>query len=290
MARWPRERRHRPRPGVPRRRSAGSPTRSPLRTPTTSTATRGSRSRPSTRCASRAPSRRSCPRSSAGAASRSRRSRPRASSSGAAAVRPRWSSRCTRSRSPASCGTSMGAPWFEAYLRDLASEQRLIASVTSEVGTGGDIGRSIAAVTPGERRPRHVREAGADRLVRRLRGRPPHDPAPDAGGGAGRPGRRADEQGPGHARTDRHLGPARHARHVLAGLRRACRVRRRPGPADAVPDGRDRVDGADLPHPLVAHLAGHRHRRVRSRARVRPCLGEAAARPGAADRRCASRT
>ncbi len=41
-----------------------------------------------------------------------------------------------------------GAPWFEAYLRDLSSEQRLIASVTSEIGTGGDLGRSIAAVTP----------------------------------------------------------------------------------------------------------------------------------------------
>ncbi|HEX3979046.1 MAG TPA: acyl-CoA dehydrogenase family protein [Solirubrobacteraceae bacterium] len=37
--------------------------------------------------------------------------------------------------------------WFEAYLRELAAEQRLIASVTSEIGTGGDMGRSIAAVT-----------------------------------------------------------------------------------------------------------------------------------------------
>ncbi len=40
------------------------------------------------------------------------------------------------------------APWFENYLRDLAREQRLVASVTSEVGTGGDMGRSIAAATP----------------------------------------------------------------------------------------------------------------------------------------------
>lgn len=38
--------------------------------------------------------------------------------------------------------------WHETYLRDLAREQRLIASVTSEVGTGGDMSRSIAAVTP----------------------------------------------------------------------------------------------------------------------------------------------
>jgi acyl-CoA dehydrogenase len=37
--------------------------------------------------------------------------------------------------------------FFEGYLSDLAEGQRLIASVTSEVGTGGDLGRSIAAVT-----------------------------------------------------------------------------------------------------------------------------------------------
>jgi acyl-CoA dehydrogenase len=41
------------------------------------------------------------------------------------------------------------AEWFERYLRDLVAEQRLIASATSEVGTGGDMGRSVAAVTPG---------------------------------------------------------------------------------------------------------------------------------------------
>lgn len=38
------------------------------------------------------------------------------------------------------------APWFEVYLRDVCDQQRLIASVTSEVGTGGDMGRSVAAV------------------------------------------------------------------------------------------------------------------------------------------------
>ena len=43
-----------------------------------------------------------------------------------------------------------GAEWFEGYLTDLVSEQRLIASVTSEVGTGGDMGRSVAAVTPAD--------------------------------------------------------------------------------------------------------------------------------------------
>ncbi|MGD0196633.1 MAG: acyl-CoA dehydrogenase family protein [Solirubrobacteraceae bacterium] len=39
-----------------------------------------------------------------------------------------------------------GAQFFEDYLRRLAAEQRLIASATSERGTGGDLGRSIAAV------------------------------------------------------------------------------------------------------------------------------------------------
>ena len=43
-----------------------------------------------------------------------------------------------------------GAGWYEEYLRDVAREQRLVASATSEVGTGGDMGRSIAAATPVE--------------------------------------------------------------------------------------------------------------------------------------------
>jgi len=39
------------------------------------------------------------------------------------------------------------APWYEDYLRELSSEQRLIASATSEVGTGGDMSRSVAAMS-----------------------------------------------------------------------------------------------------------------------------------------------
>jgi acyl-CoA dehydrogenase len=42
------------------------------------------------------------------------------------------------------------AAWFEDYLQSVSAEQRLIASATSEVGTGGDLGRSVAAVVPGE--------------------------------------------------------------------------------------------------------------------------------------------
>jgi len=43
-----------------------------------------------------------------------------------------------------------GSDFFTGYLRRLADEQRLIASVTSEVGTGGDMSRSIAAVLPAD--------------------------------------------------------------------------------------------------------------------------------------------
>jgi acyl-CoA dehydrogenase len=45
---------------------------------------------------------------------------------------------------------SVDGEWSQDFLRNLAKDQRLIASVTSEVGTGGDTGRSIAAVTPGD--------------------------------------------------------------------------------------------------------------------------------------------
>jgi acyl-CoA dehydrogenase len=41
-----------------------------------------------------------------------------------------------------------GSAWFEDYLLELAADQRLIASVTSEVGTGGDLRRSVAALAP----------------------------------------------------------------------------------------------------------------------------------------------
>jgi acyl-CoA dehydrogenase len=43
-----------------------------------------------------------------------------------------------------------GSPWYEDYLRAVVDEQRLIASVTSEIGTGGDMGRSVAALTPAQ--------------------------------------------------------------------------------------------------------------------------------------------
>jgi acyl-CoA dehydrogenase len=74
--------------------------------------------------------------------------------------------------------------WFEQYLRELVSEQRLIASVTSEIGTGGDMGRSVAAVTPADgQRLRFEKQAPtvsygayADDLLTTLRRSPEAEP------------------------------------------------------------------------------------------------------------------
>lgn len=41
-----------------------------------------------------------------------------------------------------------GSRWFAEYLRDVVDGQRLIASATSEVGTGGNLGTSVAALEP----------------------------------------------------------------------------------------------------------------------------------------------
>jgi acyl-CoA dehydrogenase len=76
------------------------------------------------------------------------------------------------------------APWFESYLRELAAEQRLVASVTSEVGTGGDMARSIASVEPaGEALGRFEKQAPtvsygayADDLLTTLRRAPDAEP------------------------------------------------------------------------------------------------------------------
>ena len=73
---------------------------------------------------------------------------------------------------------------LEAYLRDVAREQRLVASVTSEIGTGGDMGRSIAAVTPAsdgratfeKQAPTVSYAAYADDLLTTLRRAPDAEP------------------------------------------------------------------------------------------------------------------
>ena len=136
--------------GLPRRRSAGSPTRSPRPTPTTSTATPASRSRRSTRCASERALSALVPLELGGGGVSFARDRRRLLRARPPLRRERDGLRHAPDPGrDASSATSTTRPCFEAYLREVAAEQRLIASVTSEVGTGGDMGRSIAARDPG---------------------------------------------------------------------------------------------------------------------------------------------
>jgi acyl-CoA dehydrogenase len=49
-------------------------------------------------------------------------------------------------------GHGMGAPWHEAYMREVAAKQLLLGSATTEAGIGGDLRNSICAVeVDGER-------------------------------------------------------------------------------------------------------------------------------------------
>lgn len=76
--------------------------------------------------------------------------------------------------------------YFEDYLRRLVDEQRLIASATSEVGTGGDMSKSVAALTPVDGAPdrRSFEKQGptvsygahADDLLTTLRAHPDAQP------------------------------------------------------------------------------------------------------------------
>jgi acyl-CoA dehydrogenase len=78
-----------------------------------------------------------------------------------------------------------GSAFFEDYLRQLVSDQRLIASATSEVGTGGDMSKSVAALTPVEGSDRKTFEkqaptvsygGHADDLLTTLRAHPDAQP------------------------------------------------------------------------------------------------------------------
>ncbi len=114
--------------------------------------------------------------------------------------------------------------WFAGYLRDLVKDQRLIASATSEVGSGGDMSRSIAAATPGDDGLVHFEKqaptvsygAHADDLFTTLRRSPDAEPGDQV---VVLTSARA-----GHPRADGHLGPARDARHLLSRLHHSSRV------------------------------------------------------------------
>ena len=69
-----------------------------------------------------------------------------------------------------------GRPGSRPTCASSSEEQRLIASVTSEIGTGGDMGRSIAAVTPDGDGPLPTFEKQAPTVsYGALRRRPAHD-------------------------------------------------------------------------------------------------------------------
>ena len=113
------------------------------------------------------------------------------------------------------------APWFVAYLGELSEQQRLIASVTSEIGTGGDMGRSIAPLTPGpgelltftKLAPTVSYGAYADDLLTTVRR---SEMAEQSDQVLVLSRRRPDRTG-----ADRHLGHDRYARHVFARFHRA---------------------------------------------------------------------
>jgi acyl-CoA dehydrogenase len=79
------------------------------------------------------------------------------------------------------------SPWFQNYLARLTREQRLIASATSEVGTGGDVRRSIAALQPEAELVRFEKKAttisygaNADDLLTTVRRTPDAEPGDQA--------------------------------------------------------------------------------------------------------------
>ena len=184
----------------------------------------------------------------------------------------------------------LASPFFEQlHARELVEQQLLIASITSEVGIFGDTRVQHLRASSVERRQLQARQGRDDGLVRRARRRPARDLPPHAGRAAERSGARAVRKGDYTLDADRHLGHARHARHVQPGLQDASR---RARPSRSLPGSlRRRLgadDGAVLAHPVVGALARHRVRRVRPRRAVRPRRGAQEAGHGAADRARAS--
>ena len=110
------------------------------------------------------------------------------------------------------------APWFEDYLRDVASRaapDRLGDLRGRHRRRHGSLDRRRDA---GRGRRLQLREAGADRQLRRVRRRPADHAAPRSGRRARRPGGRAHA----HASRPRSSRPA-------PGTRSACAARARPG-------------------------------------------------------------
>ena len=198
--------------GARARSRSESDRRSRDRSQPRSTVTRGSRRKPSKRCAPSGCSRCSYPSSSAGRARRSPRSRRRSKSSGVTARRPRWSTRCTRSRSRRSFATAAPSG-CDDYL---APDRR--ARAAARVGDDGDRHRRRRPFElvrgRARRRPVPPREGRARHLLRRVgrrgaRHRAPHARQPaERSGSRRRAGHAVDARGAielGHARLPRHV-------------------------------------------------------------------------------------
>ncbi len=144
--------------------------------------------------------------------------------------------------------------WFPGFLEELARDQILIASVTSEVGTGGDMGKSIAAVeTDGDERtiekqaPTVSYAHHADAYLTTVRRAPDAEPGDQVAVLTRKEQTELEPTGT--------WDPLGMRGTCSPGLRRARPLRARADPADAVPDRLGRVDGPDLAHPLVPPLA-----------------------------------
>lgn len=111
-----------------------------------STGRRAFRTRRSRRCAGPGSSAQPFPELSAAVARLLRTSSPRAMSSGRAVPAPRWCLRCYQIPIASLVRHTTGSAWHRDFLARIAAEQLLIASVTTEAGSGGDVRRSECAV------------------------------------------------------------------------------------------------------------------------------------------------
>jgi len=164
-------------------------------------------------------------------------------------------------------GHATPASWHRQFLTRVASDGLLLASVTSEVGTGGKMRASRCAVeSAGDGRLRVSKNATAISygayadaflITARWAGHPGN------GSGAGR--RRARAVRPAVARAVGRDGDARDTDGTVRAQRQ-----HRAGTGHARPVRRHRrhEHGAGIAPVLGGALAGHRRRRRRSRARV----------------------
>ena len=253
-------RRRRTRRRLARRRPARA-RRWPPSTRTRWTAKRAFRAKRSTPCAASGCSPRWCRKRSAARACRSPMSPRFAKSSRKAAPRPRWCTRCTRSRWPASRRT--------AATRHGTAPARATGRTAMAARLGdlrGDHWRQYAhqrLLGRTRRRALAHRKARADHLLRRAGRRHSRHGTPHRRIGCGRPGADRRVARRNDAGKARRLGFDGHARHLQRGLSARRDGSRRADPADTVRRDRRPDHAADLAHAVGRGMDRHRHRRGR---------------------------